>query len=348
MKRDTISNVKFVENVNGDQVALTPGVNGSLLGRVPSGIYFSGAMAGRIKGSGISITGIEMMILVTTRDEAVVFGRDSVEHWRKPLVGMVCENQALDAVRFTAADGNSIRFATGIPSRNKILNHMQNAISFAATDEEGEIVLSDSEIASQGGIFSEFKTEVLKLREEMSLSDYPEFSSVEEMREAFTPNVEIHGEKVFGGRVCGTRIYVYSKGFVQLGKPGLAPIEKLQLITSSSSVNRKTGIGRTAAAGLTLGMSLAASSNRGYLSLVVVTDRESHEFSTTNPENSELAQADAVVAAGQAVLDSLSKTPVPTQQANSIADEIAKLASLKDSGVLTDEEFQVAKQRLLG
>lgn len=340
--------MKFVENVNGAQVALTPGINGSLLGRVPSGIYFSGAMAGRIKGTGISIKGIEMMILVTTRDEAVVFGYDSVEHWRKPLVGMVCENQALDAVRFTAVDGDSIRFVTGTPSRKKILSHMQLAISFAATDEEGEIVVADSENVGSGGIFSEFKSEVMKFREEMSLADYPEFSSIEEMREAFTPISEIHGAEVFGGRVCGTRIHIYDKGFVQLGKPGLVPIEKLRLITSSSSVNRKTGIGRSAAAGLTLGMSLATSSNRGYLSLVVVTDRESHEFSTTNPENSELAQADAVVAMGQAVLDSLNKTPAPPQQASSVADEIAKLASLKESGALTDEEFQVAKQRLLG
>ena len=341
--------MKFVQNIIGNQVALTPGVNSSLLGRVPSGIYFSGAMMGRIKGTGISIKGLEMMILITTRDEVVVFGQDSVEHWRKPLVGMVCENQALDAVRFTAVDGDSIRFVTGTPSRKKILSHMQNAISFAATGEEGEVVSTDLNAVDSGGIFSEFKTEVLKFREEMALADYPEFTSIEEMREAFTPVLEIHGEEVFRGHVCGARIHIYDKGFVQLGKPGLVPIEKLRLITSSSSVNRKTGIGRTAAAGLTLGMSLAASSNRGYLSLVVVTDRESHEFSSTNPENSELAQADAAVAMGQAVLDSLNKVSAPPQQqTSSVADEIAKLASLKDSGALTDEEFQVAKQRLLG
>jgi hypothetical protein len=34
--------------------------------------------------------------------------------------------------------------------------------------------------------------------------------------------------------------------------------------------------------------------------------------------------------------------------AASIADELAKLASLRDSGVLSDAEFDVAKKRLLG
>jgi hypothetical protein len=32
----------------------------------------------------------------------------------------------------------------------------------------------------------------------------------------------------------------------------------------------------------------------------------------------------------------------------SIADELAKLASLRDSGVLSDAEFDAAKKRLLG
>jgi hypothetical protein len=32
----------------------------------------------------------------------------------------------------------------------------------------------------------------------------------------------------------------------------------------------------------------------------------------------------------------------------SIADELVKLASLRDSGVLSDDEFELAKGRLLG
>lgn len=45
-------------------------------------------------------------------------------------------------------------------------------------------------------------------------------------------------------------------------------------------------------------------------------------------------------------------TPMPVknvsnEQSLSIADEIVKLKSLRDSGVISDEEFTAAKQRLL-
>jgi hypothetical protein len=39
--------------------------------------------------------------------------------------------------------------------------------------------------------------------------------------------------------------------------------------------------------------------------------------------------------------------PEPTQAAGSVADELAKLAALRDSGVLTSEEFEVQKAKLL-
>ena len=38
---------------------------------------------------------------------------------------------------------------------------------------------------------------------------------------------------------------------------------------------------------------------------------------------------------------------VSNEQSLSIADEIVKLKSLRDSGVISDEEFTAAKQRLL-
>jgi len=42
------------------------------------------------------------------------------------------------------------------------------------------------------------------------------------------------------------------------------------------------------------------------------------------------------------------KTPGATSTTSSVADELAKLAGLRDQGILTDEEFAKAKQRLLG
>ncbi len=40
-------------------------------------------------------------------------------------------------------------------------------------------------------------------------------------------------------------------------------------------------------------------------------------------------------------------SPVIQQNSNSVADELAKLAKLKESGVLTEEEFNAQKAKLL-
>ncbi|WP_249021626.1 SHOCT domain-containing protein [Conexibacter sp. S30A1] len=65
------------------------------------------------------------------------------------------------------------------------------------------------------------------------------------------------------------------------------------------------------------------------------------------------APQDKVLAAMRPVLDALNRQaqPEPAQPrtaVGSVADELAKLASLRDSGVLSDEEFAAQKAKLLG
>ena len=119
--------MKFVTRSNGQSVALNDGVTESRLNLIPADLSFSGVMLGRIKGTGVSLRGLEFMVLVTTPTEAIVFGRDGVTRWRKPLAGMTASNQALDAVRFVSADGEEMKFITGSPSRSEIINHMVEA-----------------------------------------------------------------------------------------------------------------------------------------------------------------------------------------------------------------------------
>ncbi|PLK27733.1 hypothetical protein C0V78_01555 [Novosphingobium sp. TH158] len=40
--------------------------------------------------------------------------------------------------------------------------------------------------------------------------------------------------------------------------------------------------------------------------------------------------------------------PIQTTQGSSLADELRKLVELRESGALSEEEFQQAKRRLLG
>ena len=119
--------MQFVTRTDGHSVALTMGVSDYLLNLIPADQLFSGVMLGRIKGKGISVRGLEFMVLVTTPTEAIVYGRNGVIQWRKPLLGMKASKQAFDSVRFIAADGAEIKFITGFPPRKKIIQHLAEA-----------------------------------------------------------------------------------------------------------------------------------------------------------------------------------------------------------------------------
>lgn len=89
---------------------------------------------GRVKGKGVSPRGLEFMTLAVCPPDLVVFGRKSAEVWRKPLKGMKAEPQAIDAVRFTAADGESIRWITGLPYRKQLINAFETCLSQLGLD----------------------------------------------------------------------------------------------------------------------------------------------------------------------------------------------------------------------
>lgn len=48
------------------------------------------------------------------------------------------------------------------------------------------------------------------------------------------------------------------------------------------------------------------------------------------------------------ILPRISDRPAPAPAGNSVADELAKLARLRDSGVITEDEFVTQKAKLLG
>jgi hypothetical protein len=54
------------------------------------------------------------------------------------------------------------------------------------------------------------------------------------------------------------------------------------------------------------------------------------------------------VAVRQADLASRSSTSTGSHAVASVATELKKLAELRDSGILTEEEFQKQKQKLIG
>ena len=136
----------------------------------------------------------------------------------------------------------------------------------------------------------------------------------------------------------GKMVRIYENGYVQIfgtfgGKN--APFEKLLGISSSYEHKRDGGY------------------------LTISTDYNTHALHVggRNMDNAYINRLHRLATAGQAVLDSLksrqessaSQTQAndAAQKSNSVADEITKLLTLRDSGALTDEEFQTLKKKLL-
>jgi hypothetical protein len=116
--------MRFVTRSEGHSVAKNLGVSDALLNLIPPDVQFSAVILGRIKGTGISMRGIEFMVMVTTPTEAIVYGRNGEIRWKKPLSGMTASRQALDSVRFVPTDGDGINFITGFPSRRRVIKHL--------------------------------------------------------------------------------------------------------------------------------------------------------------------------------------------------------------------------------
>jgi len=97
---------------------------------------------------------------------------------------------------------------------------------------------------------------------------------------------------------------------------------------------------------------------RGDIYLVIVTDKRSYQLHTSPPTKQTMQTFHALLTAGQAVLRSASNfddngdTSVTSQSPSSsavhLSEEIEKLGKLHSNGTLSDEEFEIAKKRVLG
>ena len=307
--------MKFVNKSAGKSVGINMRVSDKLLEAIPVSVKFSGAVLGRIKGTGLSFKGIEQMVLLTTPSEAIVYGTDGQEKWRKPLMGMIAENQSLDAVRFIASDGDEIKFVTGAPSRSKIIAHIVASVDFASQEspeeEVGLLAIYD------GGTGYSLPTGTI-----LSLREYSEGIAIDNLTDGSVIQLSISeiddlefsgGKSTSGGGFFGGGYGV--EGFAV----GLAAATVLNKLTTRSQVSTSirilTGVGE----------------------LNLVTNQ-------ATPEELDLSFASTRTQLRQKAKNSSS---TPSAAPSSLAEEIAQLSSLRDAGVLSDDEFQAAKTKLL-
>lgn len=178
------------------------------------------------------------------------------------------------------------------------------------------------------------------------------FIDAREKKEA--EEVEKYGKQLARGSIGEKAVELFEGGYVRVLTlrgyvtmvPG--PFEKLISIDGSDrSVQKKSAAGRAAGFVVTGGLNMLASNIRGDVILTVVTDKTVHTLSTQVPSNSNLESLHRLLAVGRSILSSHQENGNGTVVA-SVAEQIEKLAALYQSGALTDEEFQRAKQQALG
>lgn len=101
---------------------------------------------------------------------------------------------------------------------------------------------------------------------------------------------------------------------------------------------------------VTGGLNLLSSNNRGELLLTVTTDKGVHSVLSQRPSQAQVERLFELEAIGNSILE---KTrPVPEVDSagtspESLSDQLVTLSQLRDSGALTEEEFNVAKRKVL-
>jgi ribosomal protein L7/L12 len=175
--------------------------------------------------------------------------------------------------------------------------------------------------------------------------------------------IELYGKMLIDDVFAGSSVRIYEKGYVRISKVGVFtsghPFEKLRLVSSSTDVAKKTGVGRAIVAVPTFGVNLLTENRRGDIYLTIATDRKTHVLHKETPTLEQIKKMHKLAGAVQGVLDMAERHGTeerPTiYQApssslatpSSLLDELKKLVELRDAGGLTEDEFLSLKKSLM-
>lgn len=170
-------------------------------------------------------------------------------------------------------------------------------------------------------------------------------------------------KEVFGNRT----VRIYDKRYVRVAVMmfgSSAPFERLIAIDASADVSKKSGLGRGVGAVATMGVNLLGSNKRGDVYLTITTDVTTHVLHEDPPTAMGLKTVKRLEAAGRAVLQAGSPEPVAQErpsitlpQANvapstpsetSTAQKLRELADLRAEGLVSADEYEKLRARLLG
>jgi hypothetical protein len=151
------------------------------------------------------------------------------------------------------------------------------------------------------------------------------------------------------------KIRIFSDGYIQVSMGlGLIKgrIEKLNQIECDAQITKKSALGRGLAGIATLGANQMAPNQRGNLILSITTDKKVHVLMHDLPTAQYIKSMNKLVAVGKSVIkkdvpSEVTTTAKDSPQSQSLAQQIRELSELKDAGVISEKEFESAKQKLL-
>ena len=236
------------------------------------------------------------------------------------------------------------------PQDKKILIDLNETYSFVNQETKTSKELSKDASVEKKRLKQEVSEEKKRLRNE------EQARKEEEEKKQIEADLEKFGRVILATKLhtFKSKIVLYEKGYVSIG--GYYP-EKLLAISGSADVTKKSGAGRAAGALFTFGANLDASSTmRGNVYLTILTDVQSHVLSVALENvggyDNPVQRMNEIVAAGEHILKSLEDTsapaPLKVEAGNDIASQLAQIASLHQSGLLSDQEFELAKAKMLG
>lgn len=163
------------------------------------------------------------------------------------------------------------------------------------------------------------------------------------------------GESVLSLLFGSHNVELFKNGFVKVSSVyGLRNrgIERIIDIQGESQLTKKTGLGRALAATVTLGANMASPSQRGNLIVTITTETDIHVLIHNVPFDHDIENMNKIVSTGKAVIRANSASSGIQTNANpilkgNIVEEVKELVLLRDSGVISDEEFVLLKRKLI-
>ena len=160
-----------------------------------------------------------------------------------------------------------------------------------------------------------------------------------------------YGEKVEDQLFGFTRVRLYAKGFTRVGVIN-PPYEELLSIEFDADVQKKRGLTRAAGFFATGGLNMLASNQRGDLYLTITTRLKTHALHVSPPSPGIVRAGKMLAARGQALLASPEPghtvaAPETSSPVGLPEERLRGLAQLQRDGLLSEEEYEEARLRIL-